>query len=378
MSDHADGRDDRTPQPLSRRTFIRTSGSLAVASALGACAAPAEQTTGEPAPAAAQPVQLNARAVAFMQTFGLRYPIVQAAPGGERLAAAVANAGGFGALGAGFMGPDDAYAAVSRLVAGTPGNFYGNFVLHHEPASLGRTLEAGCRTIQFSWGLPSSDAVSRVREAGARMGIQVTSRQNAERALELQPDFLICQGLEAGGHVQATSFLDQALPAVLEVSADVPVLVAGGITTGHDIREVVDRGAAGAVLGTRFIATEESEIHERYKRRLVDAGEHATVYTHCFNQDWDAMHRVLRNRTFLNWEAAGCPRAGSKPGEDDIVADHPVLGGVVRYNTMPPLADHTGEVEDMAMYAGAGVAGVQDVPSAADLIARLWQEFEGA
>lgn len=309
-----------------------------------------------------------------MQRFDLRYPILQAPPGGERLATAVANAGGFGALGVGWMSPDEAHAAVSRLVADTRGNFYGNYVLHFEPASLDRVLDAGCRTIQFALGLPKPDAVAKIRAAGASMGIQVSSRENAERALELQPDFLICQGLEAGGHVQATSRLSEVFPETLVVAGEVPVLVAGGVTTGRDIYEFLGQGAAGVVIGTRLVATQESDLHTRYKRRLVDAGEHATVHTHCFNHDWDALHRVLRNDTFIEWEAAGCPLRGAKPGEDEIVARHPQFGPVVRYASMPPLADHTGNVEDMAMYAGTGVPRIHDIPPAAELIERLWLE----
>jgi nitronate monooxygenase len=313
-----------------------------------------------------------------MERFGLDYPIVQAAPGGERLAVAVAKAGGLGALGVGWMGPDEAFAAVSRMVENTRGNFYGNFVLHFDPVSLDRVLEAGCPTVQFALGLPSAEAVSRIRKAGARLGIQVSSRQNAERALELLPDFLICQGLEAGGHVQATSYLDEVFPEILEVAKDVPVLVAGGISTGIDIREALGKGAAGVVLGTRFVATQESDVHTSYKKRLVDAGEHSTAHTHCFNQDWDAMHRVLRNDTFINWEAAGCPPNDSKPGAGDIVAQHPQFGPAVRYGSMPPLADHAGDVEDMAMYAGMGVSEILDVPPVAELIERLWRECEGS
>jgi nitronate monooxygenase len=302
MKDHGQDVSNDPDGSLSRRAFIKGSGTLAVASAIGGMA---RTSAGQSAPEGDSPgstqTPLNARAVAFMERFGLDYPIVQAAPGGERLAVAVANAGGLGALGVGWMGPDEAFAAVSRMVANTRGNFYGNFVLHFDPVSLDRVLEAGCPTVQFALGLPSADAVSRIRGAGARLGIQVSSRLNAERALELLPDFLICQGLEAGGHVQATSYLDDVFPEILEVAKDVPVLVAGGISTGIDIREALGKGAAGVVLGTRFVATQESDLHTSYKKRLVDAGEHSTVHTHCFNHDWDAMHRVLRNDTFTNW-----------------------------------------------------------------------------
>jgi len=319
---------------------------------------------------------LNARAKAFMETYGLDYPIVQAAPGGERLAQAVASAGAMGALQMSWATPEDGYDTVSRMIANTRGNFYANYVLHGEPVTVDKVLEAGCPTVQFSWGLPSTAVVSKIRGAQARFGIQVSSRQNAERALELLPDFLICQGIEAGGHVQGTSELSNVLLEVLAVAGEVPVLASGGISTGHDIRRVINAGAAGAVLGTRFMATVESDGNDVYKRALVEAGVNSTVYTNCFNRDWQAMHRVLRNSTFLAWEAEGGPLAGSKPGEDDIVAIDDDGSEVIRYSSSG-YGSKKGQLEAVAMYAGQGVDQVNDLPHAADLVARLWREFKG-
>lgn len=320
--------------------------------------------------------ELNVRAQAFMKMFGLDYPIVQAAPGGERLANAIANAGAMGALQLGWSAPEDGYDTVARMLASTRGNFYANYVLHFEPVSLDKVLEAGCPTVQFSWGLPSLEIVSKIRHAQARFGIQISSRRNAERALELRPDFLICQGIEAGGHVQGTSRLSDTLHEVLDVAGEVPVLASGGISTGYDIRRVIDSGAAGAVLGTRFMATVESDGNDVYKRALVEAGVSSTVYTTCFNREWQTIHRVLRNSTFLAWEAEGEPLAGSRPGENDIVAIKSDGSEVLRYSMLGYVAKE-GQLEAVAMYAGQGVDQVNDLPPAADLVERLWREFEG-
>jgi nitronate monooxygenase len=312
----------------------------------------------------------------FLNRFGLKYPIFQAAPGGEALAVEVANSGAMGAISLTWDSPDQVFELVTRMNEATKGNYYANYVLHFEPSSLDNALEAGCPIIQFSWGVPNPKIVSRIRDADAKLGIQVSSRLNAEKALERQPDFLICQGLEAGGHVQAMSPLNETLQEVLELSRGVPVLASGGISTGHDIRVVLNAGALGAVLGTRFMATRESDAHDIYKESLVDADEDSTAYTICFNRDWNATHRVLRNSTFLEWEAEGCPDSGSKPGEDDMIADHPVFGPAMRYETVPPMQGHEGAPEKMAMYAGQGVGNVNDLPTANDLVARLWTEFE--
>ena len=105
--------------PFSRRAFIKGASSLAVASAIGGCAPLA---TGQAGPEARPGRgQLNSQAVAFMETFGLDYPIVKAAPGGERLAVAVANASGLGSLQFSWSSPDDGRKGIEAATARTTG-----------------------------------------------------------------------------------------------------------------------------------------------------------------------------------------------------------------------------------------------------------------
>jgi nitronate monooxygenase len=358
---------------VSRRDFIRTSAALGIGVSATAMSVAGEQTDEQSQKGKGT---LTKKSQELLDHFNLKYPIFQAAPGGEDLAVAVANSGGMGAVALSWDTNEQAVAIIKRLNQATEGNYYANYVLHFEPRSLDKVLEAGCPIVQFSWGVPDSSMVARIRNAGASLGIQVSSKQNAEKALEHEPDFLICQGLEAGGHVQATSPLFSTLQDVIELAGDVPVLASGGISTGHDMRQALNAGAAGAVLGTRLMATRESDAHDAYKNILLEAGKDSTVYTICFNRDWNAAHRVLRNSTFVEWEAEGCPSTGSKPREDDVVATHPVFGQAMRYETVPPLQGHEGALEEMALYAGEGVHKVNDLPSAKELLARLWAEFE--
>ena len=110
--------------------------------------------------------------------------------------------------------------------------------------------------------------------------------------------------------------------------------------------------------------------------RALEAGEKSIVYTICFNKKWNAMHRVLRNTTFNRLEAHGCPLEGSKPGENNVVVTHPAYGPVMRYSYASPFPGMTGDVDDMAMYAGEGVSRVREILSASEVIERIWQEFE--
>jgi len=93
-----------------------------------------------------------------------------------------------------------------------------------------------------------------MRSAGAKFGVQVASAIGAQSALDLGADYLVCQGIEAGGHVQSSTVLYELLPKVLERAQSTPVLAAGGIGHGRKIREALLAGASGAMLGTRFVA----------------------------------------------------------------------------------------------------------------------------
>ena len=319
----------------------------------------------------------------FMNLFRLTYPILQAPLGGvdgAMLATAVSKAGALGTMAVWTLPLDLAVRRVETVRAQTDRPFVVNYVLaRSELESLRAVLAAGAPIVQFSWGIPNSDAIDTIRRAGATFGVQVTSAAGARAALDVGADYLVCQGTQAGGHVQATLPLDQALREVLGEADEKPVVAAGGLVNGSDIRGVLSRGAAGAALGTRFVATQESRGHRAYKEALVGAdSSEDTVLTVCYSDNWpNATHRVLRNDTFRQWEAAGCPPAGQRPGEGDVIATRPDGRQVLRYATATPQEDLQGEkILDAALYAGEGVGRVTDIPSAGELIRRLWAEFE--
>jgi nitronate monooxygenase len=307
-------------------------------------------------------------------------PIWQAPVGsvaGPELALAVAQAGGVGALALTWRSPGEVRRLLDKVLWPGEGRVQGNFVLAFPPTSLPAALEAGLRLVTFSWGQPDG-LVALVRSHGARFGVQVSGRDGARRALDLGADFLVCQGVEAGGHVQATRPRAAILPEVLAEAGAVPVVAAGGMATGRDVAAALATGACAAMLGTRFVATQESRAHEAYKRRLLEAEGRDAVLTLCFDGGWPfAAHRVLHNRTLARWEAAGCPRPGARPGEDDVVA-RAGAHEFRRYQDDPPLAAMSGEPGDMCLYAGTGCGAIADLPPAGALVARLWHDCRAA
>ncbi len=119
---------------------------------------------------------------------------------------------------------------------------------------------------------------------------------------------------EAGGHVQAHRGLFEALPAVLDEAKDKPVIAAGGIGDGRGIYRALSAGASAAMLGTRFVATVESNAHAEYKKALIGAKANDTALTVCFQDGWTATHRVLRNRTFICVGSGGVSVARQEAG----------------------------------------------------------------
>ncbi len=313
----------------------------------------------------------------FMREYGLRVPIVQAPTGsiaGPELAIAVANAGAMGALALTWTPTEEAARIVRQVRDGTHGAFFANFALAFPPDALDAALEAGVPIVTFSWG-DAAPYIEKVHAAGAKVGVQVTTAVGAIRAVFAGADFLICQGIEAGGHVQSSIELEDALRRIIPAAQGLPVIAAGGIGDGYQIAEVLASGAAAASLGTRFVATRESRAHEVYKARLAAKNEYDTALTVCFQGGWPyAAHRVLRNATLEDWEDTGSPPVGKRPHEGETTGYTADGEPILRYDETAPRQGMTGDIESMCLYAGTGVGAITDIPPAAKLIERLWDE----
>ena len=311
----------------------------------------------------------------------IRIPILQAPTGsiaGPELAAAVSEAGALGSMGMTWTQPESAAEQVRLVRQATTAQFAVNFVLHFDPVALIPCLESGAPVVMFSWGDPS-EYLPLVRSFHARVGIQAGSSEGARAAAQLIPDFIICQGIEAGGHVQSSRPLGTLVSEVIAICDPIPVVAAGGIADGDDIARSLRTGAQGAMLGTRFVATRESRAHKLYKQRILESGGDNTAMTVCFDGGWpNAPHRVLRNRVLESWEAAGCPPPGRRPGEGEIIARSEGGDPILRYEDTAPRVGMTGDLENMALYCGEGAGRINDLPSAGDLIVRLWEEAQSS
>ena len=217
----------------------------------------------------------------------------------HELAAAVSEAGGLGTIG-GVRAPIAEELAAARRLTGRP--IAVNLLL----PQLRRgdvQAAAGADVIVTFWGRPR-------RLAGSTWVHQCGSVEEARAAAAAGADAVIAQGVEAGGHVRGTTPVLELVERV-RAAVEIPVLAAGGIVDREGMSEVIDAGAVAAVLGTRFLLSEESRAHPDYKQRCLEAD--GTVLTELFGLGWaDAPHRVIPNAATRRWLGDGrAGRAGS-------------------------------------------------------------------
>jgi nitronate monooxygenase len=311
---------------------------------------------------------------------GIEAPVVLAPMGGAvtpALCAAVSNAGALGMLPLTWTPPEEIATIVAETRRRTQRPFGINLGLAWDQRQrLAAALEAGVRVVSFFWG-DASALTGEAREAGALVFVTVGTAEEGRAAAAAGADVLVAQGWEAGGHVWGTVSTVALVPRVVDAVAPLPVVAAGGIADGRGLAAVLALGAAGAWLGTRFLAASEAEIHPDYRSRILAAGEPDTFYGTLFDRGWpNAPHRTLRNTTVEAWELAGRPAAGSRPGEDDEPATRPDGSPINRYASSTPTAAMSGDVEPLPHWAGQGVGLVTREESAADIVHSLVTEAE--
>jgi nitronate monooxygenase len=305
---------------------------------------------------------------------GIDHPIVQAPIGpvaGPALAAAVSNAGALGTIALSWSG--DVTALVRETSALTNRPFGGNLVLEWDQhARLDAALDAGLRIVSLTWGDPAP-YVPAVHDAGGVVLYTVGSADEARRAVAAGVDVVVAQGWEAGGHVWGRVATLPLVPAVVDAVAPVPVIAAGGIGDGRGVAAVLALGAQAAWLGTRFLLADECRVHERYRRRVVEAVETDTEwYADLYDVSWpNAPHRALRNATAEQWERSGRPPSGSRPGEGEPVAARASGEPILRYTSATPAEGMTGDVEALSLWAGQSVALARVRQPAAEIVADL-------
>lgn len=298
--------------------------------------------------------------------FGIDYPIIQGAMAWlseAELVAAVSNEGGLGVLGASIMSVEEFEVQVVRAKQLTDRPFAVNFplVLGEYSAHLEMALGHGVKIIFMSAGSPKV-LTPRIKEAGALCVHVVPNLKLAQSAIKHGVDAIVLESVEAGGHVSVDGA--SAITNIPHVARgiEVPLIAAGGIVDGYGMAAAMCLGADGIQMGTRFLATKESNAPAIYQKLLLEAGEgDIPVFSKKYHPS-----RALRSpfvEQVLALEAADRP-----------VEEVRTLVGRGRAKK----AAHDGNLQEGVFYAGTGAALVKDVLSVKELFDQIVAEYQEA
>lgn len=307
---------------------------------------------------------------------GIEHPMIGAPiSASPRFVAAVSNTGGLGMIQATWQGADELVTIIADVRRQTDRPFGANFVLplieDQDYANLNAALDAGVPVVSTFWGDPAP-VIERIHAAGALSCHTVGSAAEARRVVDLGVDVVVAQGVEAGGHVWGQVGTIALTPAVVDAVPDAHVVAAGGIADGRGLAAVLALGAGAAWVGTRLLLADECDSHPVYRERIVAAGETDTVHTKVFDGGWpDAPVRCLANETVTAWMAAGRPDPGNRPNEDEVLATYSSGHPVRRYSIDRPAVGMTGNLAELCLYAGQGVALTREEKPAAAIIEEM-------
>ena len=308
----------------------------------------------------------------FTNILGLEYPLMSAPMSnhsGGQLAAAVSLAGGLGTFGGtNDLGPDWLREQIAYIRSETDRPFGVGFItqlIEYNTTNIEIALEERVPVFIFSFADPDP-WVSRAKDDGAVVICQVQSLELARQAVDTGADILLAQGNEAGGHTGEINLLPLLVDLVGRYP-DVPVLAAGGITTGRALAAVLGAGGEGASLGTAMLATPEAvEVPEAFKDRILLSDGQDSTFTRLYDllgtRPWPdgIAGRVYRNRLVREWD-----------GRDaEVLAHREELASDVA------AARAHGDVEASAVYMGQGAGHVNAVRPAAEVIREICGEAE--
>lgn len=296
------------------------------------------------------------------ELLGIQYPIIQ---GGMawvaeyHLAAAVSEAGGLGIIGAAAAPAAWVREQIREVKKRTEKPFGVNIMLMSPYADeIARVVvEEGVKVVTTGAGSPEK-YMKLWKEAGIRVIPVVASVALAKRMERCGADALVAEGTEAGGHIGENTTM-VLVPQIAD-AVEIPVIAAGGITDGRGAAAAWMLGAKGIQIGTRFVVTEESQVHENYKEAILKAKDIDSKVT---GRSTGHPVRGLRNRMtkeYLKREAEG-----ASPEELEELA----AGGLRR-------AVVEGDVINGSVMAGQSAAMVRERLSCQEVIDQIMKQMK--
>ena len=302
---------------------------------------------------------------------GIEHPIALGGMGSvysPPLVAAVSNAGGLGAMGCHNLSPERIREGAAAIRENTNKPFALNFLIFSaEEEGFAAALAEHPPHMAFAWPRPDQDIaqfIARAHEVGCKVTFMAGGVPEAVRAAETGADVIVTQGTEGGGHVSWMTSMT-LVPMVVDAVAPIPVLAAGGFADGRGLAAALALGADGILLGTRFLASEESPLHANFKQAIVDSDGHDTLLTEIPDiaqaTVWPgAMSRAKRNRFIERWS-----------GREWALRQHQAeaLADILAART-------AGDVDEAPLSMGQDAGLIKDVLPAGEIVRRIAADAE--
>ncbi|MCW4450951.1 nitronate monooxygenase [Kaistella sp. BT6-1-3] len=276
------------------------------------------------------------------ELFQIKYPIIQGGMiwhSGWRLASAVSNSGGLGLIGSASMYPDILRENIRKCKAATDKPFGVNVALLYPNLEeiINIILEEGVKIVFTSAGNPKT-YTETLQTEGIKVAHVVSSTKFAMKCEDAGVDAIVAEGFEAGGHNGRDETTTMVLIPNVKQHISKPLIAAGGIALGSQMKAAMILGADGVQIGSRFAATEEASAHTDWKTKITQLSEGDTHLTlkelapvrlvkNKFFYDLEKLYETGRNAEALK-ETLGRARAKRGMFEGDLEEGELEIGQV--------------------------------------------------
>ncbi|KXS12923.1 2-nitropropane dioxygenase [Gonapodya prolifera JEL478] len=306
------------------------------------------------------------------EMLGIEHPIVQGGMmwvGTAEMASAVSNAGGLGIItGLTQPTPEALRKEIARCKTMTSKPFGVNLTIfptinappYAEYVKV--IIDSGVRIVETAGTSAAAPFIKQFKDAGCKILHKCTSIRHAKTAIRLGADVISVDGFECAGHPGEDDIGGLILLCKAFKELSVPYIASGGIGTGAGLAAALAMGADGVNMGTRFMCTVESPIHQSVKEKIVKADE----------RDTSLIFRKFHNtaRVFKNKVAVEVVSKENKPNANfDDVKD--LVAG-----TRGRVVYDKGDIDHGIWWAGQVVGLIDDIPTCKDLVARMVGEAE--
>jgi nitronate monooxygenase len=301
------------------------------------------------------------------ETLGIRHPILLAPMGviaGGRLAAAVSEAGGLGIIGGGYGDADWLEQQFAAAGSTRVGCGFITWSMAKSPQLLDQVLARQPAALMLSFGEVEPHA-SRIKARGVPLICQVQGMQYLREAVDAGADIVVAEGCEAGGHSGHRglfTLVPEAADYLAKHAPDTVLVAAGGVGDGRGLAAALLLGADGVLVGTRFIACQESEAPDGFRQAIIGADGDATMKSNSVDvvrkRYWpnpEFVVRVLRNRFVAQWHGR------EREIEQVIEVEHERFWSAFK----------AGDAENSGVLMGEVSGLIQDAPPAAQIVERM-------